>query len=1033
MEEQRKTVTIVFADVTGSTGLGERLDPESLRHVMQRYFDEMRAVLESHGGTVEKFIGDAVMAVFGIPQVHEDDAVRAVRAAADMRTRLAQLNSELESNWAVRLEMRVGVNTGEVVAGGTSAGHAFVTGDAVNVAARPEETAAPGDVLLGETTYGLVRDAVDVEALDEDLELRGKSQACAAWRLLEVRPGFPGRLRRVDAPMVGRERELDLLRQAYERSVQEQTCHLFTVLGPAGIGKSRLVREFVSRLPGEARVAQGRCLPYGEGITYWPVAEAVKELADIGEEHSPEEARARLAELASAESDSAGVAAKLASVIGLSEGSAATEEVFWALRRLLESQAGSGPLVVVFDDIQWGEETFLDLIEYLVDWSRDAPILVVCLARPELLDVRPGWAGGKLNATSVLLEQLPGDECSRLVENLLGEGELPEEARRRIADRAAGNPLFIEELLAMLLDEGVLERENGRWSVASDLEAVGVPGTIQALLAARLDRLPQEERRVIERGAVEGEVFHANAVSVLLDEVGDPGRELRSLVRKEILRPVRGTLGAEEAFRFRHLLIRDAAYAGIPKGLRADLHIRFADWLERAAGERSSEYEEILGYHLEQAFGYRVELGPQDEAAAALAERAAHWLGAAGRRATARGDMPAATRLLERAAALVPPGETKRLELELTLAWALHQAGEFSRAEELFASVNAAAVAERDRRLELRALLGRMEVRNVLQTTGPTSDTFELVEEAVPELEVLGDDEGLARAWRLRSYANISLCRYGAAVEALERGLVHAERAGNDAIRSEILGWLPTRIYRGPMPAEPALRRCQELLERAAGDRPGEAGALAGIALLEAISGRFQEARTAEARSRAIKEELGLGFLLAVGLIWRAEIEAFADDAVAAERAAHAAVDFLGARGETGFYPTASLLLADALLTQGRLEEARKALRAGETTMASDDLFSVVTADRVGAKLLALEGRSAEAEEAARRAIELGLQTDDLSLWSEAYLTVAEVVAAGQPAAAREALREALRAAERKGNVVLVARARERLAALGPD
>jgi tetratricopeptide (TPR) repeat protein len=829
--------------------------------------------------------------------------------------------------------------------------------------------------------------------------------------------------------MVGRERELALLRQAYERSAQEQTCHLFTVLGTAGIGKSRLVREFVSRLPGEARVAQGRCLPYGEGITYWPVAEAVKELADIGEEQSPEEARARLAELASAESDAAAVAAKLASVLGLG-GSAATEEVFWALRRLLESQAGSGPLVVVFDDIQWGEETFLELIEYLVDWSRDAPILVVCLARPELLDVRPGWAGGKLNATSVLLEQLPGDECSRLVENLLGEGELAEEARRRIADRAAGNPLFIEELLAMLLDEGVLERENGRWSVASDLEAVGVPGTIQALLAARLDRLPPEERRVIERGAVEGELFHADAVSALLDEVGDPGRELASLVRKEILRPVRGTLGAEEAFRFRHLL-RDAAYAGIPKGLRADLHARFADWLEQAAGERSSEYEEILGYHLEQAYGYRVELGPQDEAAAGVAGRAAHWLGAAGRRATARGDMPAATRLLERARALMPPGSTERLELELTLGWALQQAGEFSRAEELFGSVSAGAAAGGDRSLELRGLLARMEVRNVLQTEGSAGATFELVDEVVPELERLGDDQGLARAWRLRSYADISLCRYGAAAEALERSLVHAERAGNDAVRSEILGWLPTRIFRGPMHAEPALRRCRELFERAAGDRPAEAGALAGIALLEAISGRFREARAAEARSRAIKEELGLGFLLAVGLIWRAEIEGFAGDAVAGERAARAAAEFLGARGDTGFSPTASLLLADALLVQGRSEEAREALRAAETAMASDDLFSVVMADRVGAKLLALEGRAAEAEEAARRGVELALQTDDLGLWSEAYLTLADVLA--DKPAATDALHEALRAAERKGNAVLAERTRERLAALRSD
>jgi hypothetical protein len=474
--------------------------------------------------------------------VHEDDALRAVRAATEMHEGLAALNGELEREWGVRLDMRIGVNTGEVVAGDPAAGQSFATGDAVNVAARLEQAAQPGEILVGEATYRLVRDAVDVDG-PEELHLRGKPGPSGARRLRAVRPGVPGHVRRLDTPMIGRRRELALLEQAYERTARELTCHLFTVLGPAGIGKSRLVREFVSALPEEARVAQGRCLPYGDGITYWPVAEAVRELAGIAEDHSAEEAQARLVRLLSGEDDAELVAAKVAAAVGLGTGAVATEEASWAVRRLLEALAGEQPLMLVFDDAQWGEETFLDLLEHVVDWSRDAPLLVVCLARPELLDVRPGWGGGKPNATSVLLEQLAGDECALLVQELLGDGELDERASERLVARTGGNPLFVEEMLAMLLDEGLLERENGRWSVAADVGAVAIPGTIQALLAARLDRLPAEERRLIEHGAVEGELFHREAVAGLL---GEPGLDapLRQLVRKEVLRPARGTLGA---------------------------------------------------------------------------------------------------------------------------------------------------------------------------------------------------------------------------------------------------------------------------------------------------------------------------------------------------------------------------------------------------------------------------------------------------------------------------------------------------------
>jgi class 3 adenylate cyclase/tetratricopeptide (TPR) repeat protein len=1021
----RKTVTVVFADVAGSTGLGERFDPESVRRIMVRYFDEMRGVVERHGGTVEKFIGDAVMAVFGVPRVHEDDALRAVRAAVEMRERLTALNRELERAWGVRLEMRIGVNTGEVVAGDPVGSPSLAVGDAVNVAARLQQAAEPGDILIGEATCRLVRDAVELDD-PEELRLRGRAAPSGACRLRAVRPGVPGRARRLDREMIGRRRELALLEQAFERTVREGTCRLCTVLGPAGIGKSRLVREFVSRLPREALVAEGRCLPYGEGITYWPVAEVVKALAGIGDDESVEEAHARLIGLVGGDEEAELVARKVAAAIGLATGAVAKEEASWALRRLLEAVARKRPLLVVFDDIQWGEETFLDLLEDLVARSREAAILVVCLARPELVELRPALWQDNQGGTSVLLEPLAGEDSARLVQRLLGEGDLDEQARARLVDRAGGNPFFVEEMVSMLLEEGLLQRENGHWRVAGDLGEVALPGSIQALLAARLDRLPAEERQLVERGSVEGEVFHRETVADLLG-VLDLDAPLQSLVRKEILRPARAAFAGTRAYRFSHLLIRDAAYAAIPKQIRSDLHERFAAWLERRAGERIAEHEEILGYHLEQAYRYHSELGRRmDENAVKTAARAAVWLESAGERAAGRGDVPAAVKLLERAAGLLPPDGGRRQEIELLLGWALTQSGEFAGAETLFDAVIARAAARGDRRMELRGLIERMDVVNIIRPEGAPAETFRLAEEVVPELEALGDERGLARAWRVTAYAHNTLTRYGATVDALERGLAHAERAGDAAIRSEILSWLPTRLARGPAPVEQALARCRELLAQAAGDRPAEAGALAGIALLEAMRGRFDEARAAGRRSQRIKEELGLRFTLAVGEIWRGELELFAWELSAAEDAFRAAADFLRERGDRNFYPTALTGLARACFHQGRYEESWEALLAAEATTSSDDLITAVWALGTRARLLALDQRHDEARQAAERGVELAFETDDLNLHADSLVELADVVE--DAPRARAALRDALRVAEQKGNVVVARQVRERLA-----
>ncbi|MGZ5351459.1 MAG: ATP-binding protein, partial [Actinomycetota bacterium] len=642
VRETRKTVTVVFCDVTGSTELGERLDPESLRDVQTRYFDAMRDAIERHGGTVEKYIGDAVMAVFGIPQLHEDDALRATRAAVDMREGLTVLNKEFERDRGVTIAVRIGVNTGEVVAGDPTSGQALVTGDAVNVAPRLEEHAAPGEILLGEATHRLVREAVDAEQV-EPVVLKGKVREVPAWRLLGMHDVASSMHRHSGSPMVGRERQLAQLRQAYEAAIEDGGCQLFTLLGSAGVGKSRLVEELISGLGDRATVLMGRCLPYGEGITYYPVLEAIKQAAGLADFDLPDVVEARVCAILEGDEHQATVCRHVSQLMGVAEATAG-EETFWAIRRFFEASARERPLVLIFDDVHWGEPTFLDLVEHIADWSRGSPILLLCMARSDLLEVRPAWAGGKSNAATVSLEPLTEEHAWALVTNLLGVTDLPTELAEAIVEKSEGNPLFVEETLAMLIDDGLVVREGDRSRLTGDLSAVMVPPSIQALLAARLDRLSPQERAVLEAAAVVGKDFFAGAVRSLVPEDARQRvpSDLMALVRKELIRAERTTLPGEDAFRFRHLLIRDSAYGSIAKSQRAELHERVADWLEQVAGEAVIEQEEIVGYHLEQAYAYRTQLAPADERTDAIGRRAAARLASAGLRASARGDFPAA-------------------------------------------------------------------------------------------------------------------------------------------------------------------------------------------------------------------------------------------------------------------------------------------------------------------------------------------------------------------------------------------------------
>jgi class 3 adenylate cyclase len=642
-----------MADVQGSTLAGEPLDPESARLPLGRCFQEIRVILERHGGTVEQVVGDAVLAVFGIPLVHEDDALRGVRAALEMRDALAALNDQLGDELAVNLAMRVGVNTGEVVATWGTGWATQVTGDAVNVAARLRQAAGSGEILLGEGTHDLIRwaiDAVPTGAIDP----LGTSAWTRAFRLLAVTPDLTGHPQRFNSPLVGRERERRLLESAFEQATADDTCQLFTLLGAAGVGKSRLVHEFLRLARPEAAVLRGRCPPYGERVAFWPVAETIKQAAGISDADTAADVRGKIEALLGADQRAATIVDQVAAIIGLSEAPSSSDETFRAIRNVYESIARTRPLVIVFDDVQWGEPFFLDLIEHLADTSRGTPILLLVIARPELLDERPGWAGGKLHATSVVLGPLNDAEISRLVANLLDGWVASSALERKIMEAADGIPLFVEEFLAMLLDEGLVRRAGDEWVGMTDLETIETPASIKALLAARLDHLPIRERELLELAAVVGKTFTREAVEALVDPDARPdiARRLESVVRREVIRPDRSSPDVVDGYRFRHILIRDAAYAALSKSERAELHERFADFQERAAGDRLTEYEEVVGYHLEQATHYRQGLGRDDERTRDLARRAAQLLGAAGIHAIQRGDAVASSRLLERCRAM---------------------------------------------------------------------------------------------------------------------------------------------------------------------------------------------------------------------------------------------------------------------------------------------------------------------------------------------------------------------------------------------
>jgi tetratricopeptide (TPR) repeat protein len=940
---------------------------------MARYHGELRAILERHGGSVEKFVGDAVMAVFGLPQVHEDDALRAVRAAVEMRDAVATMG----------LEVCVGVNTGEVVAG---TGETLATGDAVNVAARLEQSAGKGDVLIGDTTQRLVRDAVRAEAV-EPLALKGKRKLVPAFRVLGLVDDVPAFTRRVDTPFVGRSEELDLLKGALVTATKTRTPQLATIVGTPGIGKSRLARELLGRV--DARVVVGRCLSYGEGITYAPLQEIAAQVGDL---------RSALEEASDAEL----AAIRFSAALGATDTPVSPEEIAWGVRRLLEALARHGPLVAVFDDIHWAEPTFLDLIEYVASFAHDVPMLVLCTARPDLFDLRPTWTAPRPNASVITLQALSDTDTDALVERL---GDLPEETRERIVRAAEGNPLFAEQLVAMRAEtEDVLE----------------VPPTLQALLSARIDRLGKEERAAAQCGAVEGRLFHRGAVAALLPEPerADVGAHLLSLVRKELIRPDFATVPGDDAFRFGHILIRDAAYDAIPKRQRAALHEEFAEWLVGRLGDDAAD--EVVGYHLERAYLYGAELGMPDRS---VGNRAAERLAAAARAATGRSDVAAAVNLLDRAVELATGGPDHPL-LFVRLGKALHDADELERSQAALEEGVALARAAADDHAEWLGRVWLAAVRALRDPEGARERVFEEATAAIAAREAAADHEVLATAWGRIAAAHRWRGQRSEYMEAVERALTHARLAGSLELEVTITAMQAPHFIWGPGRVEEGLRYAQEI-----GERLGQVPGVQQFVLhlqghMQARLGEFDDALEAIGEYRRGLRELGKEreYAVTAGCLW--DVCSWSGDFEHGEAALREAYEQFEQRGNKALLLNVALDLADAAVSQGRLDEAERLYAVSNGLSAGGELQPDTQLALLHARLTLARGDLATAEEAAREAADVALETGFVEWAAEAWLVLAKIHRARGEVEERPAVEEALRLYEEKGNLIGAQRAR---------
>jgi len=987
---QRKTVSVLVARVA-PLPQRDQADLESLRLALDRYFAALKAAIERHGGKVEPLGGDATLGIFGVPAVHEDDALRAVRAAAEMRDAVGSLTEVLTREGAVTLELRVGVDTGPVLTGTTEPS---VTGPAVSVAAELAQVAPAGEIMLGPETVRVLASAVEVEP-HAPVAVRGQAEPVQAFRFQRLAADAEEVTNpSLDFDFVGRAAEVEALRGAFEQAVAERGCRLVTVVGEPGIGKTRLLAEFTSTLAGEVSVLGGRCLPYGQGITYWPLVGIVRQLG------GPDAIAERLA----SDEQAGQVRALILGTIGVADPVGSVEEAQWATRRLFEALGREKPLVVVLDDLQWAEPTFLQLVEYVATCSSGAPILLLAAARDELLESSPAWALPRPNAQILPLRALSEREARALFDQAAARWALSESRWARLADAAAGNPLFLEQLLAHQAEDGGPD------------EGLVLPPTIEALLAARLDRLSTAERDVLERAAVEGVVFHRGAVTALLpaEEQAEAGTHLLSAIRRNLVRPNPADLAGEDGFRFVHVLVHDAVYGSIPKELRAQLHERFAAWLD-GRGTTLAELDELLGYHLEQAARYRQELGQPDDG---LAERAGERLMAAGRRALWRGDDGAAASLLGRALELTRPIR-RDVHLEVDLASAVGLAAP-QRAALIAEAAAARARADGDEPGEALARVAAAYHRSWSGADSPIDELEGLARAALPLLEQAGDHAGLVHVWwALGGVVANARLHCEEMIEAHQQALRHAGLAGQHGIDLRQFIGFGDALCLGPRPADEALRTVDRLLP----DQPSPWLLMVRARLL-AMLGHFADAWTIGLDAGARLRERS-GAPKGVSL---AEIAMLAGEHKLAAEHLRRACDIMEAQGHRSGLSSFAPMLGRELCVLGRYDEAEPLARLGRELGAPDDAGAQMVWRQVQALVNAHHGEYAEAEALAREAVAIAEQTDALNLQADALCDLAEVLcAAGQTREAAGAFAEALDRYERKKNLAMARQVRARL------
>jgi predicted ATPase/DNA-binding SARP family transcriptional activator len=1002
----RRPVTVLCVALQLAPSSGAALDPEAHGVMNENLASGLTAVLERHGGKLAASDSEHLMGVFGVATVHEDDALRAARASLEAREALTAEAGVMLRHYGANLVCRFGMATAEALVGGP--GPLGFAGDVGVQAVMLADDAGPGEILISQQTQQLAAGAIETDSADPDRFLL--RSAHAGLRPLAVR---------LDAPLVGRGEEMRRLEAAYERATSERVTMTVTVTGEAGLGKTRLVQEFAGRLGRETHALTGRCLPYGEGITFWPLQEMIRQV--VGRDDSP----GRIEALLDGEADAAIVAKELHRVLGpANQGSTAAAEIFWAARRFLETLALHRPVLAVFEDLHWAEPTLLDLVESLALQPGRSPIVLLCIARPELLDHRPAWAGEADRSVSIQLTPLGEDSAAALLDSVSAGQRITPSTWARLIDTAGGNPLYLEQLAVSLSEQ------NG-----SDIRPA-LPPTIQALLSARLQRLGPGASSVLARAAIVGKDFGEQAVRELLpvEARGPLSRNLRTLVARGLVQRGPPSRIPAEEYSFRHILIQEAAYRAIPKSLRADLHHRYADWLE-AASEPFPGRSEILGHHLEQSVRYHNELRPADPKSRALSLRAAAHLETAGRAAHDRGDDVAAVNLLDRAAALLPGDDPALGRLYTSLGTAATEAGQFEKAKATLDHAQRITAADGDERQHAHARVQAFLLGLELDPNGTAADITRTLPELRRVFDANHDDLGTCLTLQLEAALHWNHARSCAAEDIWKCAAEYARRVNDRRQLVDILTWLASAALWGPTPAPEGMQRCKDYLDEIGNDSIGKAEILLNLAGLYAMQDDFAAAQATLNTAKSLLETLGPTMTAAM-IQPAALIAMLADDPATAETYLQLEYDSFYEMGERRFLATTAATLARAIAAQGprRYDEAIRLIAISREAAADEDLSAQAVNQGLYARILADRGRYHEAEELARSAASLAAQTDFLSEHADILLDLAHVLAAlGHVTEAHATVAQAVDLYQRKGNQPGVRESLRHLARYAPS